>query len=143
MKIAPMTIEDAKELAVLDQLCFSVPWSEKSFSEEAENPLATYFLAREDDKIVGYGGIWNVSGEGQITNIAVHPDMRKKGIASKILEALIENAKTCEKIFLEVRESNTAAICLYEKYGFKKCGVRKNFYHSPVENGIIMIREGM
>ncbi len=143
MKIAPMTIEDAKELAVLDKLCFSVPWSEKSFCEEAENPLATYFVAREDDKIVGYGGIWNVSGEGQITNIAVHPDMRKKGIASRILEALIECATLCEKIFLEVRESNTAAICLYEKYGFTKCGVRKNFYHSPVENGIIMIREEM
>ena len=143
MKIAPMTIEDAKELAVLDKLCFNVPWSEKSFCEEAENPLATYFVAKEDEKIVGYGGIWNVSGEGQITNIAVHPDMRKKGIASEILKQLISSSKTFEKIFLEVRESNTAAICLYEKYGFKKCGIRKNFYHSPTENGIIMIREEM
>lgn len=141
--IAPMTIEDAKELAILDQLCFSVPWSEKSFEEEAKNPLATYFVAKEGDKIVGYGGIWNVSGEGQITNIAVHPGERKKGIASKILEHLISSAKPCEKIFLEVRESNNAAICLYEKYGFKKCGIRKNFYHSPQENGIIMIREEM
>ena len=143
MKITPMTIDDAKDLAVLDQLCFAVPWSEKSFCEEANNPLATYFVAKEDDKIIGYGGIWNVSGEGQITNIAVHPDMRKKGIASMLLEALIECAKTCGKIFLEVRESNTAAICLYEKYGFVKCGVRKNFYHSPVENGIVMMREEM
>jgi ribosomal-protein-alanine N-acetyltransferase len=72
-------MEDAKELANLDILCFSVPWSEKSFCEEAENPLATYFVAKEDDKIIGYGGIWNVSGEGQITNIAVHPECRKKG----------------------------------------------------------------
>lgn len=138
-----MTMEDAKELAILDQLCFSVPWSEKSFLEEAKNPLATYFVAKEDEKIVGYGGIWNVSGEGQITNIAVHPDNRKKGIASEILKELISNSKSCEKIFLEVRESNNAAICLYEKYGFEKCGVRKNFYHSPQENGIIMIRKGM
>ena len=143
MKVVPMTMEDAKELAILDQLCFSVPWSEKSFLEEAKNPLATYFVAKEDEKIVGYGGIWNVSGEGQITNIAVHPDNRKKGIASGILKELISNSKSCEKIFLEVRESNNAAICLYEKYGFEKCGVRKNFYHSPQENGIIMIRKGM
>ena len=143
MKIVPMTKEDAKELAVLDQLCFSVPWSEKSFQEEADNSLATYFVAKEDDKIVGYGGIWNVSGEGQITNIAVHPDMRKKGVASMLLKALMESAKECGQIFLEVRESNQAAICLYEKHGFKKCGVRKNFYHSPAENGIIMIREEM
>ncbi len=143
MNIVPMTIEDAKELENLDQLCFAVPWSEKSFQEEAQNPLATYFVAKEDDKIVGYGGIWNVSGEGQITNIAVHPDMRKKGIASEILKRLISSSESFEKIFLEVRESNTAAICLYEKYGFKKCGIRKNFYHSPTENGIIMIREEM
>lgn len=141
MNIVPMTTEDAKELAALDKLCFAVPWSEKSFLEEAENTLATYFVAKEDGKIVGYGGIWNVSGEGQITNIAVHPDMRKKGIASEILKHLIKSS--CEKIFLEVRESNSAAICLYEKHGFKKCGIRKNFYHSPQENGIIMIREEM
>ena len=140
MKIVPMTIEDAKELAELDILCFAVPWSEKSFQEEAGNGLAKYFVAKEDDKIVGYGGIWLVSGEGQITNIAVHPDMRKKGIASAILEELIKCAKGCEQIFLEVRESNVAAISLYEKNGFKNCGVRKNFYHSPTENGIIMIR---
>jgi len=135
-----MTTEDARVLAELDVLCFAVPWSEKSFLEEANNPIARYFVAKDEEKIVGYGGIWLVSGEGQITNIAVHPDSRKKGIASAILEELIKSAEGCEQIFLEVRESNTAAISLYEKHGFKKCGVRKNFYHSPTENGIIMIR---
>ena len=143
MKIIPMTTEDAKELAELDKLCFSVPWSEKSFREESENSLARYFVAKDEEKIVGYGGIWLVSGEGQITNIAVHPKMRKKGIASKILKELIVCAEGCEQMFLEVRESNIAAISLYEKHGFQKCGVRKNFYHSPVENGIVMIRGEM
>lgn len=143
MKIVPMTTEDAKGLAELDKLCFAVPWSEKSFLEEAENPLARYFVAKIEEEIVGYGGIWLVSGEGQITNIAVRPDMRKKGIASAILEELILCAKTCAQIFLEVRESNAAAISLYEKHGFKNCGVRKNFYHSPIENGIVMIRGEM
>ena len=140
MKIVPMTTEDAKALAELDILCFAVPWSEKSFFEEANNHLARYFVAKDDDKIIGYGGIWLVSGEGNITNIAVHPEYRKKGIASEILEELIKSAEGCEQIFLEVRESNVAAISLYEKHGFKNCGVRKNFYHSPTENGIIMIR---
>lgn len=143
MKIVPMTTEDASALAKLDQLCFAVPWSEKSFREEAQNPLAGYFVAKENDEIIGYGGIWLVSGEGQITNIAVHPDFRKKGIASGILEELILFAKDCGQIFLEVRESNSAAIRLYEKYGFKNCGIRKNFYHSPIEDGIIMIRGEM
>ena len=140
MKIVPMTTEDAKALAELDKLSFAVPWSEKSFLEEANNQLARYFVAKDEEKIIGYGGIWLVSGEGNITNIAVHPEWRKKGIASKILEELIKSAESCEQIFLEVRESNVAAIRLYEKHGFKNCGVRKNFYHSPVENGIIMIR---
>ena len=140
MNIVPMTTEDAKALAELDKLSFAVPWSEKSFLEEANNRLARYFVAKDEGKIIGYGGIWLVSGEGNITNIAVHPEWRKKGIASKILEELIKSAEGCGQIFLEVRESNIAAISLYEKHGFKNCGVRKNFYHSPVENGIIMIR---
>ena len=140
MEIIKMTKEDAGALEALDKLCFSVPWSEKSFIEEVENPLATYFVAKENNEIIGYGGIWQVQDEGQITNIAVHPKMRKKGIASAILEKLIDEAKSSERIVLEVRESNIAAICLYEKYGFKNCGIRKNFYHSPTENGIVMIR---
>jgi ribosomal-protein-alanine N-acetyltransferase len=135
-----MTIEDAKGLAELDKLCFAVPWSEKSFLEEAENSLAKYFVAKIEDEIVGYGGIWLVSGEGQITNIAVHPDMRKKGIASGILKELITSAADCAQIFLEVRESNSAAIGLYEKHGYISQGQRKNFYSSPTENALIMTK---
>lgn len=139
MEITEMIKEDAPELAQLDSICFSVPWSEKSFSEEAENRLAKYFVAKENGKILGYGGIWLVAEEGQITNIAVLPEHRKKGIASKLLLKLIECAEG-KSIVLEVRESNLAAISLYEKQGFENAGVRKNFYHSPVENAIIMIR---
>ena len=139
MEIAKMTKENAAELAELDKICFRVPWSENSFYDEAENRLADYFVAKEDGKIVGYGGIWLVADEGQITNIAVLPEYRKMGIASRLLERLIECAEG-KSIVLEVRESNAAAISLYEKHGFKNAGVRKNFYHSPVENAIIMIR---
>lgn len=139
MQIVKMTIEDAPELAVLDKACFSVPWSEKSFSEEAENPIATYFLAKMDEKIVGYCGVWLVSGEGQITNIAVLPEYRKNGIASRLLKKVMEHSKGAEQIILEVRESNAPAIGLYEKFGFFKAGIRKNFYHSPTENGITMV----
>ena len=75
---------DAKELALLDKECFSVPWSEDSFYKEATNPLAEYIIARIDDKIVGYAGFWSVSGEGQITNIAVLKEYRRNKIAYKI-----------------------------------------------------------
>lgn len=138
MEINRMKKSDAAELANLDKICFSVPWSEKSFAEEAENTLAEYFVAREE-KIVGYGGIWLVADEGQITNIAVLPEARGRGIASDILKKLIEAAGG-KSIVLEVRESNASAIALYEKHGFEKAGIRKNFYHSPSENAIIMIR---
>ena len=140
MQIDRMTVEDASYLAELDIKCFAVPWSEKSFREECENPHATYFVAKIDGKIVGYGGVWIVADEAQITNIAVHPDYRKKKIASEILEEILSLSQDAERIILEVRESNVPAIGLYEKYGFEKAGIRKNFYHSPVENGITMVR---
>lgn len=140
MQIDRMTVEDAPYLAELDIKCFAVPWSEKSFREECENPHATYFVAKIDGKIVGYGGVWIVADEAQITNIAVHPDYRKKKIASEILEEILSLSQDAERIILEVRESNVPAIGLYEKYGFEKAGIRKNFYHSPVENGITMVR---
>ena len=139
MEITKIKPQDAAQLALLDKECFSVPWSEKSFAEEAQNPLATYFVAREDGKIIGYGGFWTTIDEAQITNIAVHPDYRKRGVASKILEEILASA-TCKSFVLEVRKSNLAAISLYEKYGFSACGERKNFYHTPTENAIIMIR---
>ena len=138
MEIIKMEKSDAAELAELDKICFAVPWSEKSFSDEAENALAKYFVAKDNGKIVGYGGIWIVADEGQITNIAVLPEMRRCGVASKLLEKLLDAAKDMP-VVLEVRKSNDAAITLYEKYGFSKIGERKNFYHSPVENAIIMM----
>ena len=140
MQIDKMIKEDAQALYELDKLCFSVPWSKKSFEEEAENANASYFVARENDEIIGYGGVWLVAGEGQITNIAVHPDHRKKHIGSKLLECILEECRDSFQIILEVRESNIPAICLYEKYGFIKAGIRKRFYHSPEEDGITMIR---
>lgn len=139
MEIIKMEKYDAAELAELDKVCFSVPWSEKSFGDEAENALAKYYVAKDNGKIVGYGGIWLVADEGQITNIAVLPDMRRCGVASKLLEKLLDEAKDMP-VVLEVRKSNAAAISLYEKYGFLQIGERKNFYHSPVENAIIMMR---
>lgn len=140
MNIIKMTKEHAKELSKLDKICFNVPWSEQSFLEEAENKLAKYFVAEVDGKIIGYCGVWCVMDEGQITNIAVLPEYRRCGVASKLLERLICECEGLFQIVLEVRESNQSAIALYEKYDFKQVGMRKKFYHSPTENAIIMIR---
>ncbi len=141
MQIDRMTIDDAPELAALDKICFAAAWSEKSFREEAENGLARYFVARDDGRIVGYGGVWIVREEGQISNIAVLPEYRRKGLASAILEKIISECSRQEQLVLEVRESNLGAIRLYQKFGFESCGMRKNFYHSPMENAVVMIKK--
>jgi ribosomal-protein-alanine N-acetyltransferase len=135
-----MTARDSSELAELDKKCFSVPWSEQSFLEETNNPLATYLLAREDGKILGYCGFWRVSGEAQVTNIAVLPEYRQRGIARALAEEMLKICQDDEQIVLEVRNSNSSAISLYEKLGFEKAGIRKHFYHNPDEDGITMLR---
>ncbi|MBE7044290.1 MAG: ribosomal-protein-alanine N-acetyltransferase [Ruminococcaceae bacterium] len=140
IEIVPITAEDAKALSELDRLCFGTPWSEKSFSDEAKNEIAVYYLAKDAGKTVGYCGYWQVADEGDITNIAVHPDYRRQGIAKKLLETVIKCAKKQALVLmtLEVRKSNQAAISLYEKYGFRQIGMRKNYYTNPREDALIM-----
>ena len=140
MEITKMTEKDCRTLAELDKKCFAVPWSERSFLEEVNNRLATYLLAREDGKIVGYCGFWRVSGEAQVTNIAVLPEYRRRKIAKALAEEMLKICASDEQIVLEVRKSNEIAISFYEKLGFEKAGIRKRFYHSPDEDGITMLR---
>ncbi|MDD6736145.1 MAG: ribosomal protein S18-alanine N-acetyltransferase [Clostridiales bacterium] len=140
MRLERITPEDCAELAELDKRCFAVPWSEKSFREETENSLATYVLAKEDGKIIGYCGFWKVYGEVQVTNIAVLPEYRHRGVASALIDEMLAQCEGEEQFVLEVRASNSAAVSLYEKYGFKRAGVRRHFYRSPDEDGIVMIR---
>ena len=101
-----------------------------------------FFIAQQNGSVLGYLGISVILDEGYITNIAVFPEFRKKGIASKLLEFLFDFAKQKELSFvsLEVRESNMPAISLYKKFGFENEGFRKNFYTNPKENAIIMTK---
>ena len=137
-----MTAEDAKEMAELDKRCFNVPWSEKSFRDEAENKLAIYFTAREDKKIVGYAGFWNIAGEGDITNVAVLPEYRRQGIAGRLIRAIIKKAEelNLSLLTLEVRRSNFQAQGLYTKYGFEVLGERKRYYSDNREDALIMAK---
>ena len=131
---------DANELSMLDAECFSIPWSEQSFLNDAKNPIAEYVIARIGEKIVGYAGFWKVLDEAQITNVAVLKKFRRQKIAHKILSELIKLAKqkSIKTLTLEVRESNLAAIKLYSGLNFKKVGTRKNYYKNPTENAVLM-----
>lgn len=138
--IRQMNREDASSLASLDKLCFSVPWSEKSFCEEAENEKAVYYVAEDNGEIIGYIGFWNIIDEGHITNIAVHPDYRRRKIASALLEMAARTAIKNKLVLLtlEVRNSNTAAQGLYKSFGFSEVGKRRGYYREPVEDAVIM-----
>lgn len=138
--IRPINIGDAKQLAKLDKLCFSVPWSEQSFISEAGNSMAYYLAACRGSDIIGYIGYWRVIDEGHITNVAVSPECRRQGIASDLLTNIIHIARSQQLVLLtlEVRKSNKPARALYECFGFKAIGERRDYYRSPRENAIIM-----
>lgn len=136
---------DVDRMTELDAICFSSPWSRASFeSELTTNPLAWYLIAEtQEGQMVGYAGLWAIEGEGHITNVAVHPDYRRKHLGSILVEQLIETTR-CEGLkqyTLEVRVSNQAAISLYEKFGFREAGIRKGYYEDNNEDAMIMWTE--
>lgn len=142
IEIMRMTDSDVSEIAELEKKCFSIPWSEKSFKEEMQNKLAVYFVAKENGHCIGYAGFWSVSGEGDITNVAVLPEYRKQGIGSMLISEMIKTAvlKKLYLLTLEVRKSNIAAQRLYKKYGFNIIGERKRYYSDNGEDAWIMTK---
>lgn len=134
-----MTVEDLDRVAQMEKEIFSTPWSRVSFQESLEKTYSFFFVA-EDDEIVGYCGIHNFGGDGEITNVAVDKAWRGKNVAFSMLEFAMEETKAegIEAFTLEVRATNMPAIKLYEKLGFSQQGIRKNFYDNPTEDAIIM-----
>jgi ribosomal-protein-alanine N-acetyltransferase len=141
IKIVPMTLDHIDDIMIVENLSFSIPWSKNAFVEEiTKNSFAFYYTGMFGGKAVGYGGMWQVFDEGHITNIAVHPEFRKIGIASSILKYMIGESikKGVKRMTLEVRSSNVSALRLYQKYGFINEGIRKSYYADNGEDAIIM-----
>ena len=138
-----MTADHVSQVAELEKICFSDPWSEKSVASELTNPLSLWLVAVEDDRVTGYVGSQSVMGESDMMNVAVHPDFRRKGVAEllvrELVAALAKNDNHC--LALEVRASNAPAISLYEKLGFAQIGLRKNYYRNPKEDALILRKE--
>ncbi len=138
-----MTKEHLSKVAELEKECFSQPWSEEGLGAELTKSEARFFVCEAEGEVAGYMGMHIILDECYITNVAVFPKARRKGVG----EALVKNAvavaseESCSFISLEVRVSNASAIALYEKTGFVAVGERKNFYSSPTENGLIMTKE--
>lgn len=135
-----MTPADAVAVEKVERACFSMPWSREAFWEEASQEAAYYLLALEDGEVVGYVGIWLLGEEGHITNVAVAPEMRRRGIARALLLALmkISGGRGARSMTLEVRPSNEAALALYKKFGFRSVGRRPHYYTDNGEDAEIL-----
>ncbi|WP_297000869.1 ribosomal protein S18-alanine N-acetyltransferase [uncultured Dialister sp.] len=127
----------------IGKLCFSDAWREETVAHDMEGDHSEYFIALVDGKTAGYGCYWFIMDEGQLLNIGVRPEYRKKGIGALLLEAGLEEAvkRRMSSLFLEVRVSNEEARRLYKKYGFRMLGTRKGVYDLPREDGYIMSKE--
>ncbi|MBE6918512.1 MAG: ribosomal-protein-alanine N-acetyltransferase [Ruminococcaceae bacterium] len=142
--IVPMNADHLESIERLERICFSRPWNRRMLAEELENQCAAFLVAEdgESGEVLGYAGLLVVADEGYITNVAVFPEYRRCGIAAKILEVYLNFAKANQLAFvtLEVRPTNTAAIALYQRYGFEEVGRRKNYYDLPKEDALILTR---
>lgn len=134
-----MTAEDVPFISRLEEETFSMPWSADSFLEMISKEDARYYVAEEDGRLLGGCGVLMIAGEGNITNVAIAPEARNRGIGTALLRHLMAEGdrKGLTAYTLEVRVSNAAAIHVYEKLGFVSAGVRPGFYEKPVEDALI------
>lgn len=138
-----MALEDVPQIAELEKICFSDPWSEQSIVSELENPLSLWLVACENNVIAGYVGSQSVMGWADMMNLAVHPDYRRRGVGEALVSALESglSGNGVSVLTLEVRQSNENAIALYKKMGFEQVGVRPGYYRHPKENALILRKE--
>ncbi len=141
-QVRKMTKEDLDQVAAIAALAFVKPWSRQGFAEALPMENACFLVVDDNGSVAGYCGLYMAADEGEIINVAVKPDFRRKGIADQLMKALLTEGirnGVC-RFFLEVRVSNSAAIRLYQKHGFVKQGIRKDFYKEIHEDAYIMNR---
>lgn len=143
MTIVPMEERHLDDLARLERLCFSRPWSHQALKEELTNPAACFLVGEEAGEVLGYAGMHCAAGECYVDNVAVFPEARRQGVGRKLMEALLQAAAAWggEFLSLEVRPSNLEALALYRGLGFREVGRRRRFYDDPVEDGLLLTKD--
>ena len=134
--------EQLDQIEQLEQLCFSVPWPRDALRRQLPDDNHVFLAATDGGRVLGYVGMMFVLDEGYISNVAVAPAFRRRGIADALITELLRRADALSLSFvtLEVREHNIPAISLYENCGFVRVGLRKNYYQKPCENAVLMTR---
>ena len=141
--IRPATLADAAAIGEAEQVCFGDPWSASGIAELFENEIVVALAAETGGpkiRLAGYAFARVIAGEAEILNIAVLPLFRRRGVGGRLLEAAVTAVRTggAAELFLEVRESNTAAKALYFARGFRPVGVRTDYYRNPPENAVVL-----
>ena len=141
--IREMTEADLGEVGLRERELFTDPWPESVFREDILSPYSYPFVLQANNEIAGYAVLWIGVDEGHLTNIAVAKKYQRKSIAKKLLSYILRLAleKGLVRIILEVRPSNTAAVSLYEAFGFERLAIRKDYYRNPVEDCLVMRKE--
>ena len=139
MIIRPMKEEDLKNVHEIEQASFTMAWSFESFQEVLQSSYRYYIVAEEEGQILGFAGMSLIVDEADIENIAVSKEHRRQGLGRELLKALKAQAleQDMSVMFLEVRVSNTPAVCLYESEGFVPVGRRKDYYEAPREDALL------
>ncbi len=136
-----MRTRDLDEVVAIERASFTLPWSRGAFVYEMEqNRVARCWVMRDDDRIVGYVCLWEIGDEVHVTNIAVRPESRRRGLGRTLLANVLEDARRRQLriVGLEVRPSNHEALNLYESFGFKVVGRRKGYYYDTGEDALVM-----
>lgn len=143
IEIREMQLDDLEQVMEIENENFSRPWTETGFFTFLIRQDTLFLVAQENDEILGYCGVVMVQDEGDITNVSVKKEKQNQGIGNRLVQDLIAKTKGqgITRLFLEVRESNQRAIHVYEKAGFVRNGLRKNYYEDPVEHAVLMMHE--
>lgn len=138
--VRPMTGWDIEAVVRLEQECFTESWSESLIRSGLGSKVDTCFVYQEQGWILGYSVIRILGDEGEIQRIAVYPQWRRRGIARKLMDTMVSFSRDrgVRAVALEVREGNQGARKLYESYGFRAEARRREYYHNPKEDAIIM-----
>ena len=149
LQIRPAIAEKIPEILALDRLCFNGIWSEDGYRREINSDKSSLLTLSIEDhaelKIIGIGCLWSILEEAHITLLGIHPNYHRQSLGSLLLYTLLKDAvnRQLERATLEVVTSNQVAINLYEKFGFKVAGTRKNYYPKTGEDALILWRNGL
>jgi ribosomal-protein-alanine N-acetyltransferase len=142
IRITDAAPEHIPQIGALEKRCFSLPWTEELLRTQLRSDRHIFLAALDGETVAGYIGLMYVLDEGYISNVAVLPAYRRRGVGTALLDELEREARKVRLSFLtlEVRASNTAARALYAARGFRETGLRKNYYEKPAEDAVLMTK---